>query len=353
MTDSSRPALITGGAGFIGTNLADRLLRDGHRVVVYDDFSRPCVERNFTALRSRWGERVQIQIADVRDPFKLHAAVRSASQVFHLAAHTRCGESIESGAQRGRPKLRAAMDVLEAARSSNAPPTILFAVSHLVYEVLSESALRQYAGRYEPHDDAVRRFGISESRTLARCVDSGSAGDSATDHAVLERVRESALQAAVLRLSGAYGPHQSGGDDRYWVAHAGCRALQKRPAIVRGDGMHVRDLLYIDDLIDAMLVAQRLMAALSGRAFNLGGGPARSATALDVIRVVSEVHGSPVPVQFEPWRSDDTRYWTADTRAFTGATGWSPRIELGDGIARTYRWLRDSAATDRDRVGAG
>jgi CDP-paratose 2-epimerase len=132
-----------------------------------------------------------------------------------------------------------------------------------------------------------------------------------------------------------------GTEDQGWVAHFLIRALSGKPIIVYGDGMQVRDLLYIDDLVDAFLLAHANIHMLSGEAFNMGGGLGNTLSLLELLELIGRIHGSTPPVQMETWRCADQRYFVSDTRKFKAATGWSPRINARQGVERLYRWLRE------------
>lgn len=156
---------------------------------------------------------------------------------------------------------------------------------------------------------------------------------------MLDYARGFGLPAAVFRMSCIYGPHQCGTEDQGWVAHFALRALAGDTVSIYGDGNQVRDLLYVDDLVDAMLLVQRNITQLSGHAFNIGGGVDNTASVMNVIDIIRELHGS-CEVAFDAWRPSDQRYYVSDTRKFQDATGWRARVNVPEGIARMYEWLR-------------
>jgi CDP-paratose 2-epimerase len=147
-------------------------------------------------------------------------------------------------------------------------------------------------------------------------------------------------------MSCIYGPRQFGNEDQGWVAHFLIRALEGEPITLYGDGMQVRDILFVDDLVDAFLAAQSKMNDLSGQAFNMGGGPERTVSLLELLDRIERLRGRKTPVRFEDWRRGDQRYYVSDTRKFQAATGWRPRVSVDEGIARLWQWL---AATVLER----
>jgi CDP-paratose 2-epimerase len=141
-----------------------------------------------------------------------------------------------------------------------------------------------------------------------------------------------------------YGPHQCGNEDQGWVAHFALQALQGRPITIYGDGFQVRDALFVDDLIDAMLLARGNARDLAARAFNIGGGPGNAISLIELVDLLSQYAGMPIPVEYQDWRIGDQRYYVSDTRAFREATGWQPKINVRAGVRRLYDWLRSASS---------
>lgn len=346
-----RPVLITGGAGFIGTNLADCLLNAGHPVVLFDNLSRPGVERNARWLREKHGDRVQIEVADVRDPFLLSAAVRKASQVFHFAAQVAVTTSLDKPVDDFEINARGTLNLLEAIRSCPTPPPLVFASTNKVYGGLEDLILRRTGKRYEPESFRTRSCGVSESRALDFHSPYGCSKGCA-DSYVLDYARTYGLPAVVFRMSCIYGPHQMGTEDQGWVAHFLIRALEGRPITFYGDGLQVRDVLFVEDLVDAYLLAQANMDDLAGQAFNIGGGPRNTTSLLELIDLIGELRGRRPEVHFEAWRPGDQRYYVSDISQFRAATSWEPCVDVRRGVEELYRWLVDERAAVRELVAA-
>ncbi len=332
--------LITGGAGFIGTNLAHRLLSSGRSVLIYDDLSRPGVEHNVSWLREQHGERVQVEVADIRNPDAIRAAVRSAEQVFHFAAQVAVTTSLTDPRHDFEVNVGGTLNLLEAIRGRENPPPLLFTSTNKVYGGLTDLALEKNCTRYQPLDAALRT-GIGEDRPLDFHSPYGCS-KGAADQYVLDYARTFGLPAVVFRMSCIYGPHQMGNEDQGWVAHFLIRAIEGEPIILYGDGMQVRDLLFVEDLVDAFLLAHSNIHTLSGQAFNIGGGLGNTISLLELLELIGRLQGARQAVQMKEWRPGDQRYYVSDTRKFKSATGWAPKINAQEGIERLLHWLLES-----------
>ena len=351
---AERPVLITGGAGFVGTNLAHRLLAGGRPVIVFDSLSRAGVEKNLEWLVSTHGERVEVEVADVRDAALLRRAAARASQVFHFAAQVAVTTSLEDPVSDFEVNARGTLNLLEALRALADPPPLVFTSTNKVYGALEDVRLVKGGARYQPEDTGLRAGGIDEARAVEFHSPYGCS-KGAADQYVLDYARTFRLPAVVFRMSCIYGPHQFGNEDQGWVAHFLIRALEGRPVTLYGDGRQVRDVLFVEDLVDGFLLAQEHVGRLTGQAFNIGGGPANAVSLLELVDLIGELRGETCAVEFADWRHADQRYYVSDTRRFQAATGWRPRVGVREGVGRLYRWLleaRGPSAAARV-VGAG
>jgi CDP-paratose 2-epimerase len=343
--------LITGGAGFVATNVADRLLRNGCRVRLFDNLSRPGVEQNVQWLRAQHGDRVELQVGDVRDAGALRSAVAGVERVFHFAAQVAVTTSLMDPFLDFDVNARGTLNLLEAIRELDDRPSLLFTSTNKVYGHLDDVALRQSGLRYEPKAGTIGRRGISEARPLDFHSPYGCSKGAAEQY-VLDYARTFDLPAVVFRMSCIYGPHQFGTEDQGWVAHFLIKALERQPLTLYGDGLQVRDILFVDDLIDAMLLAHTHIHRISGEAFNIGGGPARTVSLLELLNLIGEMISDRPAVRIEPWRPADQRYYVSDTTKFEAATRWRPRTSVKDGVRALIGWLlqRDTVAP-REVVG--
>jgi CDP-paratose 2-epimerase len=341
-----RPVLITGGAGFIGTNVAVRLLSQGHRVLIYDNLCRPGVENNLQWLVGEFGGAVDVEIADVRNAHALRRAVGQASRVFHFAAQVAVTTSLIDPMLDFEVNVRGTLNLLEALRGLPNPPPLLFTSTNKVYGRLADLALRATESRYVPLDRNVRRFGIAENVPLDFKSPYGCS-KGAADQYVLDYGASFGLPVVVFRMSCIYGPHQFGTEDQGWVAHFLIQALDKGTLTIYGDGKQVRDILFVEDLVQAMLLATENLESTSGRAFNIGGSTENTTSLVELMDLIADLDGSRPSLVFDGWRKGDQPYYVSDTRAFQAATGWRARVSVREGVERLYDWLQQSRSVPR------
>ncbi len=335
-----KSSLITGGAGFVGTNLADRLLQQGQRVVVLDDLSRAGVSDNLTWLRQSHGERLQVEVGDVRDAALVRRALHRVDEVFHFAAQVAVTTSVTSPLHDFGVNAVGTLTLLEELRRIDEPPPLLFTSTNKVYGKCAGIEVARRDGRYAPTDPGVERYGLGEDLPLQFTSPYGCS-KGAADQYVLDYADTYALPAVVFRMSCIYGPHQCGNEDQGWVAHFLKQALAGEPVTLYGDGRQVRDILYVEDLLDAMQAAMEHVDALTGQAFNMGGGPDSTVSLLELLELIGEL-GSAPEVQHGDWRVGDQRYYVSDTRRFSDATGWAAKTAPEQGVRLLHEWLGSS-----------
>jgi CDP-paratose 2-epimerase len=349
---AEKTVLVTGGSGFIGTNLANAVAASGRRVRLLDNLSRPGVENNLRWLQETHGDRVSIEVADIRDAAAVRRAMAGVETVFHFAAQVAVTTSLVEPLDDFEVNALGTLNVLEAARAQDEPPAVLFTSTNKVYGGMEDVVMRRRGQRYEPADDVLRARGFGEERPLDFHSPYGCS-KGAADQYVIDYARSYGLRTAVFRMSCIYGPHQFGTEDQGWVAHFLIRALEDRPLTLYGDGMQVRDILYVEDLVRAFLLAEKNIGQIAGQAFNMGGGPANTISLLELVDLIGALHGRRPDVSFEDWRTGDQRYYVSSTSKFEAATGWRPRVNARDGVGKLYNWLLEFRGLAEAPVAAG
>jgi CDP-paratose 2-epimerase len=345
-----RPVLVTGGAGFIGSNLADRLAREGHQVLVLDSLARKGTELNADWLTRRHPDRITLISSDVRDTKALRQAVAEAGAVFHFAAQVAVTTSFAEPREDFSVNLVGTFGLLEEVRRQQKPIPLVFASTNKVYGELADIALVREKDAYRPGDGELRVHGISEARPLDFHTPYGCSKGGA-DQYVLDYARSFDLPTAVMRMSCIYGPRQMGNEDQGWVAHFLIQALKGEPITIFGDGRQVRDILYVEDAVEAYLSAWRHIGSVKGRAFNLGGGAANAVSLRGLIAFVEDELGCAVNTTYEDWRPGDQRYYVSDRRRVERDLALEAPTPWQQGVRKLLNWLRsESFAQPTSRI---
>ena len=338
----TRPVLVTGGAGFIGCNIADRLAGEGHEVIILDALSRPGVERNLRWLKDRHGSRITSVIADVRDEDEVARAAADVKGVFHMAAQVAVTTSLGDPREDFDINIRGTLNVLDAVRLRGEPVPVIFSSTNKVYGDLGDLRIEAKDDCYRPKDLVARR-GMSEVRALDFHTPYGCS-KGAADQYVLDYARSYGIPSVVFRMSCIYGERQMGTEDQGWVAHFLIRALEGRPITIYGDGRQVRDILDVSNAVDAYVRAFERAEDVAGNAFNLGGGPTNAISLLQLIDEMSAITDRKISIDFQAWRQGDQRWYVSDTAKAREVLGLGRPLGWREGVAKLARWL----ATERD-----
>ncbi len=338
MNGNSRPILITGGCGFIGCNLADRLAARSDHVIILDNLARAGVRENAQWLKSRHHDHVDITIGDVRDPITVIDSIREARAVLHLAAQVAVTSSLDQPLDDFEINARGAINVLEAVRLHNPQAPVVFASTNKVYgRLVQDTQIKRGDRRYVPADPELAR-GISETARLDFYSPYGCSKGTADQYAH-DYARVFGLRTVVMRMSCIYGPRQFGTEDQGWIAHFLLSALRGNPLTIYGDGYQVRDALCVADAVDAWLAVLDQIDHTSGQIFNLGGGTANSVSLLELIELIGQLVGHEISYHFADWRPGDQPWYVSDVSALSAAVGWKPRTSLITGLGSLQAWL--------------
>ncbi len=330
--------LITGGAGFVGSNLARHLAGGGHQVVVFDNLSRRGAETNAQWLRS-CAENISLVHGDVRDSDGLRRAAEDCRAIFHLAAQVAVTTSMTDPVTDFEINARGTLNALETARELGC--AVIFTSTNKVYGALEDVPVRLSADgrRYCYASEGVE--GIPETQPLDFHSPYGCSKGCA-DQYVLDYSRIYGLKTCVFRMSCIYGPRQFGNEDQGWVAHFVISALCGKPITIYGDGRQVRDVLFVDDLIRAFDAALNRIDDLPERVFNIGGGPHNTLSLLELVDQLQELTGRRLDITYGDWRPGDQRVYISDIGRAHRVLGWKPTVSPREGVRRLYQWAREN-----------
>jgi CDP-paratose 2-epimerase len=328
--------IITGGAGFIGSNAASRYLRRGDHVVVVDNLSREGVRKNLDWLRSQGSlEFVQLDIREAEGLARLFHKHSDADKVLHMAAQVAVTTSVIAPREDFEVNALGTFNVLEAMRKANMKAPILYASTNKVYGEMTEVGTMEKNGRY-----AYRSLplGVPEDRILDFHSPYGCSKGSA-DQYVIDYHRIYGLRTIVFRQSCIYGYRQFGAEDQGWVAWFMIASQLGRPITIYGDGKQVRDILFIDDLLDGYDAAFAAGDKCIGRAYNIGGGPENVLSLLELLAYIEKRRNAKLPYDFADWRPGDQKVFVSDIRRACNELGWKPKINCAQGLELLYDWV--------------
>ncbi|MGH7858513.1 MAG: GDP-mannose 4,6-dehydratase [Candidatus Binatia bacterium] len=328
--------LVTGGAGFIGCNYVHRLLSRGERAVVYDDLSRAGVRANLDWLAAEHASALEVIAGDVCDLDGVRRAARDADVIVHLAGQTAVTTSVADPLADFRANALGALNVLEAARAAAREPIVLYASTNKVYGGMEVLGVVEQETRYAYRD---LPFGIAESQPLDFHSPYGCS-KGAADQYVRDYHRIYGVRTVVFRQSCIYGPRQMGCEDQGWLAWFMIAALAGRPLTVYGDGKQARDVLYVEDLLDAYDAAITHVERAAGQVYNVGGGPDRILSVwAEFAPALERLLGRRLEARRADWRPGDQRVYVSDVRKAKRDLGWAPKVSVEEGLTRLLAWI--------------
>jgi len=331
--------LVTGGAGFIGSNLTHRLLSQGHQVTVYDSLARRGTENNIAWLRENHGDRFDLVQRDIRDYPSLVRAVDGCEVIYHLAAQVAVTWSVSDPREDFEINALGTLNLLEAARKCRQPPIVLFTSTNKVYGGMEEVEIVEEEKRYAY---AALPQGVSESQPLDFHSPYGCS-KGAADQYVRDYARIYGLRTVVMRMSCIYGPRQFGIEDQGFLAHFVISSVLGRPITIYGNGKQVRDILYIDDLLMAFERAVKRIDVTAGQVYNIGGGPQNTISVwIEFRELLAELLGLEVQASHDDWRPGDQLVYVSDPTKARRELGWEPHTSVRAGIEKLSHWVMEN-----------
>ncbi len=326
---------ITGGAGFIGCNCAKHFMEAGHEVIVLDNLSRPGSNLNLEWLQSLG--QFQFIKGDIRNFNLIEKCLgdnKDIEVVIHLAAQTAVTASIINPRKDFEINALGTLNLLEAVRLSESDPVVIYASTNKVYGSLENLRIRRNAAKYELIDYPN---GIPENFPLDFHSPYGCS-KGAADQYVRDYHRIYGMRTVVFRQSCIYGPRQYGVEDQGWVAWFILSALDGKMITIYGDGRQVRDVLYIEDLINAFSKAIDRIHFAKGGVYNVGGGHNNQLSLLELVEIMKSVLNLKARYEFDSWREGDQKVYISDISRCTTGFSWEPTFSPLDGIKLLHSW---------------
>ncbi len=332
--------LITGGAGFVGSNLANRLLNEGCDLTIFDNMSRSGGATNIEWLRKSHGaDSFRLVEADLSNFDALRDAADGAQRIYHLAGQVAVTTSVQDPRADFESNALGTFNALEAARQVGDSPIFLYSSTNKVYGGMEEFEIGEGETGYHYADHP---HGIPETQPLDFHSPYGCS-KGAGDQYVRDYARIYGLRTVVMRQSCIYGYRQFGIEDQGWIAWFIIAALKGRDISIYGDGKQVRDVLFIEDLLDAYQASIDNIDKASGKVYNVGGGRDNTMSVwAEFGPMLEELMGKPVKVNMADWRPGDQRVYVSDIRKAQSELGWSPKYSVDKGIPTLFHWIRDN-----------
>lgn len=338
--------LITGGAGFIGCNVADYLLNQGNQVVILDNLLRAGSEKNLRWLEAKHGKLFHAKV-DVRDFDSVKGVFFTNSDldvVLHLAAQVAVTTSVTNPREDFEINALGTFNVLEAIRMLNLNPIVIYSSTNKVYGEIRGLKTIKDGNRYLYVDLPQ---GVAETMHLDFHSPYGCSKGSA-DQYVRDYHRIYGMRSVVFRQSCIYGPRQFGVEDQGWVAWFIIAAVLGHPITIYGDGCQVRDVLYVEDLVHAYEQVVKNIDIAQGQVYNIGGGYMNTlAVWSEFGSLLKRLLKKDIPVSYADWRPGDQQIFVSDITKARNELDWFPKISVEEGIEILYRWVRDNIALFR------
>jgi CDP-paratose 2-epimerase len=317
----------------------DRLLSRGERAVAFDNLSRRGARKNADWLKSKHGSKFELVRGDIRDATAIEQAAGDATVIYHLAAQVAVTTSVANPREDFEINALGTLNALEAARQSRNSPVFIFASTNKVYGEMEEVAVIEGATRYEFRD---LKTGVSEAQPLDFHSPYGCS-KGAADQYVRDYQRIYGLRTVVMRQSTIYGTRQFGEEDQGWMAWMMIAAVTGKPITIYGDGKQVRDMLYVDDLLDLYDSARTNIDRAAGQAYNVGGGPKNTISIwAEFGPRLEQLHEEKINLNHGDWRPGDQKVCVYDTSKAKRELGWEPKVSLDIGIGKLYDWVKEN-----------
>jgi CDP-paratose 2-epimerase len=334
--------LITGGAGFIGCNLADYFSRKNAEIVIFDNLSRKGTEKNLKWLKAK-NKKIKFVKGDIRNFKALLKVCKDADAIFHCAAQTAVTTSLKNPREDFEINALGTFNVLEAARKSNGSPVVIYTSTNKVYgNNVNKIPLIEKKTRYEFVDKKYKNGIPEDFPTDANKHTPYGVSKYTADLYVRDYTSVYSLPTVTFRCSCMYGIRQFGNEDQGWVAHFVISSIFDKPLTIYGDGKQVRDVLFIEDVNKLVELTLANIRRVKGEVFNIGGGPQNTISLLELILMLERKLNKKISYSFSEWRPADQKVYVSDIRKAERLLGWKPLINPAEGVERLIKWVYEN-----------
>ena len=341
--------LVTGGAGFVGSHVAEYYASKGEEVTVFDNLSRAEL-LGYETLNAvyNWNylkryENIELIKGDIQDAEAIKDAAKDADVIIHTAAQTAVTTSLVNPRTDFEVNALGTFNVLEAARLCKNNPCVIFCSTNKVYgDNVNKIPVREKEKRYEFADDKYKN-GVPEDFPTDLCEHTPYGSSKfAADIYVQDYARRNEIDAAVFRMSCIYGTRQFGVEDQGWVAWFSIATLTENPITIYGDGKQVRDVLYVTDLVNAFDAFVQKKDMIHHGVYNLGGGAENTMSLLELLDILAVLTGKRSKIAFDLWRPSDQKVYVSDITKAKRELGWEPEVSPKEGVKKLVEWVEEN-----------
>ena len=334
---------ISGGCGFLGTNMAEHYLNNGDDVIVFDNLFRHGSEINLEWL-NKLEKKLTFIRGDVRNIYELEKVIEKNKPdvIFHFAGQVAMTMSIENPYLDFEVNVKGTLNILESVRKYSPNSIICFSSTNKVYGDLDYVQYKETATRYEAIDFPM---GFNEATALDFHSPYGCS-KGASDQYLLDYARIFDLKTIVFRHSSIFGGRQFSTSDQGWVGWFCQKAYEIKSKkslehfTISGNGKQVRDILFSSDLIECYELAIKNIEKTAGEAFNIGGGNENSFSLLELFQELEKMLNIKMEYQQLPWRASDQKVFIANIEKAKEYFNWSPKVSKRDGVFLMYDWIK-------------
>lgn len=340
--------LVTGGAGFIGSHVAESHAKKGNDVIVFDNLSREhLLGKGYKKANYNWNylrryNNIKLIKGDITNFEELKEASKDVDAIIHTAAQTAVTTSPADPKTDFMINMLGTLNILEAARISKSDPAIIYTSTNKVYgDNVNKINVIEKETRYTFENKF--RNGIPETFPIDLCEHTPyGCSKLAADLYTQDYAKIYGLKTAVFRMSCIYGPRQFGVEDQGWVAWFTIATVTGKPITIYGNGKQVRDILYVTDLVNAFDNFLQRKNQLSGEVFNMGGGPENTISLLELLDMLEKLIGKRSEITFSNWRTSDQKVYISNISKAKEKLGWKPKVSPKEGVKRLVDWVSEN-----------